>query len=134
MALLVPAGAQLWACCVEGLEANTHYYYRFLLEIDGETVGSRIGRTKTAPDPSSDVPVRFAVVSCQAATIEQVTAAGANGGGEATARAAASAALEREQQQHQMIARQSEQLGATIDTYFQVVFCFSSVLKGFVIF
>ncbi|MBD89270.1 MAG: alkaline phosphatase [Deltaproteobacteria bacterium] len=50
---------------VEGLEANTHYYYRFLLEVDGETVGSRVGRTKTAPDTESDVPVRFAVVSCQ---------------------------------------------------------------------
>ena len=50
---------------VEGLEANTHYYYRFLLEVDGETVGSKIGRTKTAPDAESDVPVRFAVVTCQ---------------------------------------------------------------------
>lgn len=50
---------------VEGLEANTHYYYRFLVDVDGETVGSRVGRTKTAPAPETDVPVRFAVVSCQ---------------------------------------------------------------------
>lgn len=50
---------------VEGLEANTYYYYRFLLEMGGETVGSKVGRTKTAPDAESDVPVRFAVVTCQ---------------------------------------------------------------------
>lgn len=50
---------------VEGLEANTHYYYRFLVDVEGETVGSKIGRSKTAPDPESDVPVRFAVVTCQ---------------------------------------------------------------------
>jgi alkaline phosphatase D len=46
---------------VEGLEPYTHYYYRFFA-LDGR---SAVGRTKTAPLPEQDVPVRFAVASCQ---------------------------------------------------------------------
>jgi alkaline phosphatase D len=46
---------------VTGLVAGTRYYYRF------EHAGtfSRTGRFKTAAAPSSAVPVRFAIVSCQ---------------------------------------------------------------------
>lgn len=44
-----------------GLDAYTTYYYRFTT--DGVT--SMTGRTKTAPAPGDDVPVRFAFASCQ---------------------------------------------------------------------
>jgi alkaline phosphatase D len=50
---------------VENLTPGTTYYYRFGYERDGERHLSRTGRTKTAPDPESDTPVRFAVVACQ---------------------------------------------------------------------
>lgn len=50
---------------LEGLDAATTYYYRFLVEADDGTYGSRTGRTRTAPSADADVPVRFAVVSCQ---------------------------------------------------------------------
>src|SRR5690606_10325534 len=46
---------------VDGLEPGTRYYYRFTHE--GQR--SRTGRFKTAPAPGNDVPVRFAIVSCQ---------------------------------------------------------------------
>ncbi|AKF10798.1 alkaline phosphatase D family protein [Sandaracinus amylolyticus] len=46
---------------VDGLEAGTRYYYRFVYE----SVRSRVGRFKTAPARDADVPVRFAIVSCQ---------------------------------------------------------------------
>jgi len=46
---------------VDGLEADTIYFYRFRA---GDGV-SLTGRTRTAPDPSADRPVRFAFVSCQ---------------------------------------------------------------------
>ena len=46
---------------VEGLEADTVYYYRFIAGADA----SRHGRTWTAPKPSADVPIYFAWVSCQ---------------------------------------------------------------------
>lgn len=48
-----------------GLTAYTTYYYRFLYTKDGETFSSVVGRTKTAAAAGSDVPVRFAQVSCQ---------------------------------------------------------------------
>ena len=46
---------------VEGLSPYTFYYYRFVAR--GSV--SATGRTKTAPAQSQDVPVRFAVASCQ---------------------------------------------------------------------
>lgn len=46
---------------VGGLEAHTTYYYRFV----GLGVAAPIGRTRTAPAPGQDVPVRFAFASCQ---------------------------------------------------------------------
>jgi alkaline phosphatase D len=50
---------------VEGLEAGTTYYYRFVYESEAGRAISRVGRTKTAPRPEDDVKVRFAVTSCQ---------------------------------------------------------------------
>ncbi len=47
------------------LTPATRYYYRFL-GVDGLVAhASRIGRTRTAPAPDADTPVRFAVLSCQ---------------------------------------------------------------------
>jgi alkaline phosphatase D len=46
---------------VDGLEPGTTYYYRFV----NSTLVSPTGRTRTAPDPASGVPARFAVVYCQ---------------------------------------------------------------------
>ncbi len=46
---------------VTGLPAYATLYYRFTA--DGVTTGN--GRTKTAPAPGQDVPVRFAFASCQ---------------------------------------------------------------------
>jgi len=53
-----------WTCRVlaGGLKPAHVYWYRFT---DREGVGSRIGRTITAPSPSDTRPVRFAFVSCQ---------------------------------------------------------------------
>jgi len=45
-----------------GLAPATTYYYRFSYDPGTGTVYSRTGRTKTAPSPDADVPVRFAVV------------------------------------------------------------------------
>jgi len=50
---------------VEGLDPNTTYYYRFIYDTAAGLAVSRTGRTKTAPAPGSDQPVKFAVVSCQ---------------------------------------------------------------------
>lgn len=50
---------------IENLAPATTYYYRFGYERDGKRHVSRTGTTRTAPDPESDTPVRFAVVSCQ---------------------------------------------------------------------
>jgi len=50
---------------VEGLAPGTFYYYRFTYSGAGGKATSRIARTKTAPSEDADVPVRFAVVSCQ---------------------------------------------------------------------
>jgi alkaline phosphatase D len=46
---------------VDGLMPYTDYFYQFAV---GENL-SPIGRTRTAPTPDMDVPVRFAVVYCQ---------------------------------------------------------------------
>ena len=46
---------------VDGLAADTIYYYRFVAGVDE----SRTGRTWTAPEPAVDVPVRIAWASCQ---------------------------------------------------------------------
>lgn len=46
---------------VTGLAAATTYWYRFT----ARGVTSPAGRTRTAPDPDADVPVRIALASCQ---------------------------------------------------------------------
>ncbi|MEV0384192.1 alkaline phosphatase D family protein [Nonomuraea sp. NPDC050643] len=46
---------------VAGLRAGTDYFYRFRAS-GGQ---SPVGRTRTAPDPASSRPVRFAVANCQ---------------------------------------------------------------------
>ncbi|MEH6347673.1 MAG: alkaline phosphatase D family protein [Bermanella sp.] len=48
-----------------GLTADTRYYYRFVYAKDGTNYSSNTGRTRTAPDASSERKVRFAYVSCQ---------------------------------------------------------------------
>jgi alkaline phosphatase D len=50
---------------VEGLSPATAYAYRFLYVKDAVGYASRTAQTKTAPEPSADVPVRFAFASCQ---------------------------------------------------------------------
>ena len=47
---------------VDGLQPDRHYYYRFL---GGSGSSSRIGRTRTAPAPDQDRPVKLAFASCQ---------------------------------------------------------------------
>jgi alkaline phosphatase D len=53
-----------WTCrvLVGGLKASRIYWYRFT---DPEGLGSRIGRTGTAPADNDPRPVSFAFVSCQ---------------------------------------------------------------------
>lgn len=46
---------------IAGLESYQDYYYRFR----ARDTPSMVGRTKTAPRPDQDVPVRFAVAVCQ---------------------------------------------------------------------
>jgi alkaline phosphatase D len=46
---------------VTGLSPATVYWYRF----SGGGTTSQVGRTKTAPLPDADVPLRVAVASCQ---------------------------------------------------------------------
>ncbi|MFK7987863.1 MAG: alkaline phosphatase, partial [Sandaracinaceae bacterium] len=46
---------------LDGLEAGTTYYYRFT----AADARSHTGRFRTAAAPDADVPVRFAVLSCQ---------------------------------------------------------------------
>ncbi|HSO22424.1 MAG TPA: alkaline phosphatase D family protein, partial [Chondromyces sp.] len=67
--VVVSRGVEAWAdddyCAkvkVSGLNPYTTYYYRFTYQ---GAQRSQIGRTKTAPTPDMDVPVRFAVVYCQ---------------------------------------------------------------------
>lgn len=50
---------------VTRLEPRTRYYYRFILEKDGQRLGSQVGRTRTAAAPGTNAPVRFAVANCQ---------------------------------------------------------------------
>jgi len=47
------------------LEPHTHYWYRFSAALPDGTITTETGRTKTAPTRDMDVPVRFAVTSCQ---------------------------------------------------------------------
>src|SRR5581483_10912890 len=47
---------------VGGLKSSQTYWYRFT---DAQGNGSRIGRTRTAPQPDDPRPVNFAFVSCQ---------------------------------------------------------------------
>ncbi|MCH7958721.1 MAG: alkaline phosphatase D family protein [Candidatus Hydrogenedentes bacterium] len=47
---------------VDGLEADTRYFYRFRA---GTDTSPHTGRTRTAPHPSADRNVNFAFVSCQ---------------------------------------------------------------------
>jgi alkaline phosphatase D len=53
-----------WTCrvLVGGLKPSHVYWYRFT---DSEGLGSRVGRTITAPDVDDPRPVRFVFVSCQ---------------------------------------------------------------------
>ncbi len=44
------------------LEPGRFYWYRF--EVEGNAT-TQVGRTKTAPDPNADVPVKFAMCACQ---------------------------------------------------------------------
>lgn len=46
---------------VQGLEPDSTYFYRFLAGGDQ----SRLGRTRTAPDPNVERPARFAFAACQ---------------------------------------------------------------------
>ena len=50
---------------VTGLEPGKQYYYRFSYDKDGKTHTTRVARTRTAQAADADVPVKFAVVSCQ---------------------------------------------------------------------
>src|SRR5262249_10227731 len=47
---------------VTGLEEDTYYYYQFIHTASGKV--SAIGRTRTAPNPSSNQDVKIAVLSC----------------------------------------------------------------------
>ena len=49
-------------CFVDGLQSNRWYWYRFLTP-DG--FASRLGRTRTAPDPDEDAALNIAMFSCQ---------------------------------------------------------------------
>lgn len=51
---------------LSALEAGTLYWYRFVyVADDGVSYASRTGRTRTAAAADAEVPVKFAVVSCQ---------------------------------------------------------------------
>jgi alkaline phosphatase D len=50
---------------VKNLSPYTTYYYRFIRVNGDRGLVSPIGRSKTAPEASSNVPVRFAFASCQ---------------------------------------------------------------------
>jgi alkaline phosphatase D len=65
---VVPAQAAYDHCVklkIPGLQPGTTYLYFFVYAKGGTLYLSRLGRTKTAPAPGTDVPVRFAFVSCQ---------------------------------------------------------------------
>jgi alkaline phosphatase D len=50
---------------ITGLQPATLYYYRFIYVKGEKNLVSHIGRTRTAAAAGADVPVKFAVVSCQ---------------------------------------------------------------------
>ena len=50
---------------VTGLSSATIYHYRFIYVKEGKNLVSHVGRAKTAAAKDADVPVKFAVVSCQ---------------------------------------------------------------------
>ncbi len=50
---------------VTNLEPARRYFYRFITQKGGRRLTSPVGRTRTAPAPGMDVPVRFAVTNCQ---------------------------------------------------------------------
>ena len=50
---------------IAGLQPGTSYHYRFLLDDGEQFVASPNGCTRTAAATDSDVPVRFAFMSCQ---------------------------------------------------------------------
>ncbi|HVI01249.1 MAG TPA: alkaline phosphatase D family protein [Enhygromyxa sp.] len=50
---------------VTDLTPGAPIYYRFVYPKDGTWLSSRVGRAASAPEPSADVAVRFAVLSCQ---------------------------------------------------------------------
>ncbi len=50
---------------VTNLSARTTYYYRFTVDVGGQKYTSNVGRTRTAPAPGDNVPVKFAFASCQ---------------------------------------------------------------------
>ena len=50
---------------VTELEPDVFYYFRFLYFRDNRWLASNTGRTRTAPAPDSDRPVRFASLNCQ---------------------------------------------------------------------
>jgi alkaline phosphatase D len=58
------SAASDWTCrvLVGGLKPDRVYWYRFT---DPEGLGSRVGRTITAPEVGDERPVRFVFVSCQ---------------------------------------------------------------------
>ncbi len=61
-AMAEPARAHSVHVEVDGLQSGREYYYRFIAA--GQT--SRVGRTRTAPDPNSDPgQLRLALASCQ---------------------------------------------------------------------
>jgi alkaline phosphatase D len=63
-AFVLPAAKNDWTVRVlaAGLKPATTYWYRF---IDGRGMGSRIGRTRTAPADDDDRAAQFAFLSCQ---------------------------------------------------------------------
>jgi alkaline phosphatase D len=66
--MMVTAAAQFDHCVkvrLAGISPGTVYYYRFIYESGGKYYVSKVGRTKTAPAADTDVPVKFAFVSCQ---------------------------------------------------------------------
>jgi alkaline phosphatase D len=50
---------------ITGLSPATTYHYRFIFTKGAKNLVSHVGRTKTAAAEGADVPVKFAVVSCQ---------------------------------------------------------------------
>jgi alkaline phosphatase D len=67
--ILVTASAAHDHCVkvrVTDLPPGEPFYYRFVYNREeGVWLSSRVGRAATAPEPSADVAVRFAVLSCQ---------------------------------------------------------------------